>query len=205
MRGFDIFMRTAKRICEQFSDVRFVVVGTERIAYGGDESYIGEAKSFKEWTLAQEKYDLSRFHFTGRIPPEELTRVLAASDLHIYLTVPFVLSWSMMNAMSCGAVVLGSNTAPVREMIREGENGLLADFFDADALANKAVRVLRDPAAYRPLGRAAEQMIESRYSVEAILPQMISMYEEALRARHGRPALGGAVAIPRKPPSPFRA
>ena len=66
--------------------------------------------------------------FTGLLPPTQLARLLAASDLHIYLTAPFVLSWSLMNALSCGAVVLGSATAPVKEMIRDGENGLLADF-----------------------------------------------------------------------------
>jgi glycosyltransferase involved in cell wall biosynthesis len=86
----------------------------------------------------------------------------------------------MMDALSCGAVVLGSDTAPIREMIRDGENGLLADFFDAEALARKAVAALRDPAAVRPLGRAAEEMIKNQYSLEAVLPKMIDMYEKAV-------------------------
>jgi glycosyltransferase involved in cell wall biosynthesis len=103
--------------------------------------------------------------------------------LHIYLTVPFVLSWSMMDAMSCGAVVLGSDTAPVREMIRDGESGLLCNLFDVEAIAGRAVDVLKDPAAFRPLGRAAEQMIVERYSVDAVLPQMVKMYEQVAGAR----------------------
>ncbi|MGH7175922.1 MAG: glycosyltransferase, partial [Tepidisphaeraceae bacterium] len=137
------------------------------------------------------------------LPSAELGRVLAASDLHIYLTIPFVLSWSLMDAMSCGAVVLGSVTTPVKEMIRDGENGLLADFFEPEDIASKAVAVLRDPGAYRPLGQVAEQNIADRYSLEAVLPQMLEMYEQArtgttdsaelvttVRAKRGSPFCG---------------
>jgi glycosyltransferase involved in cell wall biosynthesis len=178
MRGFDLFMRSAKLIAQQFSDVAFFVVGSDRIAYGGDETFLPEGVSFKQWVLSREEYDLSRIHFVGNLPPRELAALLASSDLHIYLTVPFVLSWSMMDAMSCGAVVLGSDTAPVREMIRDGENGLLANLFDCEEISRKAVSVLRDPAALRPLGREAERLIAERYSVEAVLPEMVRMYEE---------------------------
>jgi glycosyltransferase involved in cell wall biosynthesis len=178
MRGFDIFMRAANRILQQFPDVVFFVVGSDRIEYGGDAEFTG-GKSFKDWVLSREEFDLSKFVFTGRIEPQQLARLLAAADLHIYLTVPFVLSWSMVDAMSCGAVVLASATTPVVEMIRDGENGLLANFFEPDEFAAKAVRVLRDPSAHRPLGRAAEQMIEQRYSLRAVLPQMRRLYEDA--------------------------
>jgi glycosyltransferase involved in cell wall biosynthesis len=181
MRGFDIFMRTAKRIAEIYPDVIFIVVGTERIAYGGDESYIEGKKDFKEWVLSRETFDLSKFAFVGRIHPRDLAILLATTDLHIYLTVPFVLSWSMMDAMSCGAVVLGSATLPVQEMIVDGQNGLLADFFNVEQLAEKAVQVLKDPDAFRPLGRAAEEMIAQRYSLEAVLPQMLDLYEQTAK------------------------
>jgi glycosyltransferase involved in cell wall biosynthesis len=187
MRGFDQFMKAAKRIYTEYPDILFFVVGSDRIAYGGDESYIAPFKSFKDWTLAQDQYDLSKFVFTGRLPPPELGRLMASSDLHVYLTVPFVLSWSMMDAMSCGAVVLGSSTAPVTEMIRDGENGLLADFFNPDEFAAKAVAVLKEPAAYRPLGRAAEEGIVREYSLEAVLPRMLAMYEDAVNKRAGMP------------------
>jgi glycosyltransferase involved in cell wall biosynthesis len=178
MRGFDIFMRSAKLIYEQYPDVQIIVVGTERIAYGGDEQYTN-GKSFKDWVLAQDKYDLDKIRFVGRISPFDLAKAMAATDLHIYLTVPFVLSWSMMDAMSCGAVVLGSATSPVKEMIRDGETGLLADFFTPEEFADKAVKVLKNPDEYRPLGRAAEKMILEQYSLEAVLPRMLEMYEEA--------------------------
>ena len=179
MRGFDMFMKAAKRIYEQYPNVVFLVVGTDKIAYGGDEEFIAPYKTFKDWALAREQYDMSKFRFLGRVHPAELGKLLATTDLHIYLTVPFVLSWSMMDALSCGAVVLGSATTPVKEMIRDGENGLLADFFDADALAAKAIEALRDPNAHRPLGRAAEQMIVEKYSLDAVLPRMLQLYERA--------------------------
>lgn len=184
MRGFDIFMKAAKLICDREPNAVFLVIGTDRVAYGGDESYTG-GKSFKQWVLDQDQYDLSRIRFVGRLPMDELGRTLASSDLHIYLTVPFVLSWSMMDAMSCGAVVLGSDTSPVREMIRDGENGLLADFFNPEDFADKACRVLADPDAYRPLGRAAERMVEERYSLDAVLPQMLQLYEDAANTKSG--------------------
>lgn len=187
MRGFDIFLRAAKRIYQQYPDVLFFVIGTDRIAYGGDHEYLGGHKSFKEWVLAREDFDLTRFKFLGRLAPLQLAQLLAATDLHLYLTVPFVLSWSMMDAMSCGAVVLGSATAPVQEMIVDGANGLLVDFFDVDAIAARALEVLRDPAAYRALGRAAESMVAERYSLEAVLPRMRAMYEEAMAARQKLP------------------
>jgi glycosyltransferase involved in cell wall biosynthesis len=183
MRGFDIFMRAAKLIYERYPKVLFFIVGTDRIAYGGDENYIKGYKSFKDWTMSREKYDEHKLVFTGRLTPPQLGRLLAASDLHIYLTVPFVLSWSMMDAMSCGAVVLGSRTPPVQEMIREGENGLLADFFNPEDFAEKAVKVLEDPGAFRSLGRAAEEMIVGQYSLEAVLPRMLKMYEDAMAKR----------------------
>lgn len=183
MRGFDVFMKSAKIIAQRYPDVVFFVVGSEKMSYGGDEEHIKPFKTFKEWALAQDEYDLSKFVFVPGLEPAHLGRLLATTDLHVYLTVPFVLSWSMMDAMSCGAVVLGSDTSPVREMIRHGENGLLADFFNPEDFATKAIEVLKDPAASRALGRAAEQMINEKYSLEAVEPEMIAMYERAAQMK----------------------
>lgn len=207
MRGFDIFMRSAKLISRHLPNVIFLIVGTDRIAYGGDENYLRGHKSFKDWVLAQDNYDPSQFIFTGRVPPAQLAQILAATDLHIYLTVPFVLSWSMMDAMSCGAVVLGSRTPPVQEMIQHGKNGLLADFFSPEDFADKAVAVLKDPAQYRPLGQAAEQMILQHYSLEAVLPKMLDLYNRAINNKPKsapRPPRPAAPLLP-PTPSPFRA
>ena len=203
MRGFDKFMETADLIAKQYPDVIFIVVGTDRVAYGGDENYIAPHKTFKEWVFAKRQFDMSKFAFVGRLAQDELGRLLAASDLHIYLTVPFVLSWSMMDAMSCGAVVLGSDTAPVREMIRDGENGLIADFFDAEAMAEKALTVLRDPDAARPLGRAAEQMVIERYSLEAVIPEMLAMYEQTAAMSAQLPTWPVPPLSPQAPAAPI--
>jgi glycosyltransferase involved in cell wall biosynthesis len=100
-----------------------------------------------------------------------------------------------MDALSCGAVVLGSATPPVMEMIHEGQNGLLADFFDVEEIAQKAVKVLKDPGEYRPLGRAAERMVEEMYSVEAVVPQMMRMYEATINRSAVAPAAGTAIAV----------
>ena len=116
IRGFDIFMRAANIVCRRRSDVQFVMVGDDRVVYGGDAEFTGN-RSFKDWVLATESFDLSRFHFAGTLPPTLLAELFSATDLHVYLTVPFVLSWSLMNALACGATVLASDTAPVREMI----------------------------------------------------------------------------------------
>jgi glycosyltransferase involved in cell wall biosynthesis len=182
IRGFDIFMKTAKLLCERRKDVVFFVVGEDRICYGGDAEFTGSA-SFKQWVLARDDYDLSRFIFTGLLPTPQLVELFALSDLHIYLTVPFVLSWSLMDALACGVTVLASNTPPVCEMVKDGQNGLLADFFAAEAFADIACKVLDDPAAYRPLGQAGVAMIHEHYSLEVCLPRMLHLYEDACHAR----------------------
>jgi glycosyltransferase involved in cell wall biosynthesis len=182
LRGFDIFMRAAKKLYQRRHDVVFVVAGQDRICYGGDAEFTG-GRTFKEWVLAQDSYDLSRLAFVGLLPPAQLAHLFALSDVHIYLTAPFVLSWSLMNALACGATVIASDTAPVQEMITHGQNGLLVDFFDVDGLADTMNRVLDDPAQYRPLGEAGTALVRERYSLDVCLPQMWQLYEEVLANR----------------------
>ncbi|HEV3473888.1 MAG TPA: glycosyltransferase [Actinomycetota bacterium] len=179
MRGFDIFMQVAKQVYENLDGVVFLVVGTERVAYGGDLHRI-EEPSFKEHVLRRDAYDLERIRFLGAVPPDVLAQILSLSELHVYLTVPFVLSWSLLNAMACGRVILASDTAPVREVIRDGENGVLRDFFDVEGLAAAAIDVLKDPGAFRQLGAAARHTVNERYALDVVIPQMIEMYEDAL-------------------------
>lgn len=182
MRGFDIFMKVAKKICDRRKDVLFIVAGQDRVCYGGDEQVTG-TKSFKDWVLSQDNYDLSRFWFTGLIPIPTLAHLFNVTDLHIYLTVPFVLSWSLMDALACGATVLASDTAPVKEMIEHGKNGLLADFFEVDGFVDQACKVLDAPGDYRHLGAAGAELINAKYSLEVCLPQMLELYEQAWSAR----------------------
>jgi glycosyltransferase involved in cell wall biosynthesis len=182
MRGFDVFVRVAKRIAAEMPNVLFVVVGGDRIHYGNDLRHI-KAKTFREHVLATERPDLRRFRFLGTVPGEELAAVLSASDLHLYLTVPFVPSWSLLDALACECVVLASDVPPVREIVRHGENGLLADFFDVDGLAAQAVRVLQDPIAFRKLALAGRATVEERYSVDVTLPRLWALFERALATR----------------------
>jgi glycosyltransferase involved in cell wall biosynthesis len=179
MRGFDLFMRAAKKLCDRRSDVLFVVVGSDRVCYGGDARFTA-GKTFKEWVLAQDNYDPSRFVFTGLLPEPDLARLLAVTDLHVYFTVPFVLSWSLFDALACGAVVLASDTAPVRELIEHGKTGLLVPFFDVDGFAETANRVLDDPAQYAPLGRAGAELVREKYSLDVSLPKFLKLCESAL-------------------------
>jgi glycosyltransferase involved in cell wall biosynthesis len=179
IRGFDVFMQAAKLLCQRRRDVLFFVVGEDRVCYGGDEEFTGK-KSFKDWVLARDSYDLSRFVFTGPVPVATLAQLFALSDLHIYLTVPFVLSWSLLNALACGVTVLASNTAPVREVVEHGKNGMLTDFFDVEGLANLASQMLDAPGDYKHLGRAGVEMVRQRYSLDVCLPRMLALYEDAV-------------------------
>jgi len=180
MRGFDVFMRAAKRICDINPAAVVLVVGEDRVAYGGDLKRVS-GTSFKEHVLAQDNYDLERIRFLGHVPPRQLAEVLSAGDVHVYLTVPFVLSWSLLDAMACGCVVVASDTEPVREVVRYGENGLLVDFFDQEGLAEAALDVLADPGAYAHLARAAEETVRAEYSLDVALPRLAELYEAVIR------------------------
>ncbi|HET9220074.1 MAG TPA: glycosyltransferase [Terriglobia bacterium] len=181
MRGFDIFVRVANRIAAEMPNVLFVVVGADKTHYGNDLNHI-QAKTFREHVLLKEKPDLSRFRFLGVISREQLADIFSLSDLHIFLTVPFVLSWSVLNAMACECVIVGSDTPPVLEVIRDGDNGLLANFFDVDGLAAHALRVLKAPQDYRALGERARALIQERYSLDVTFPKMWSLFKRALAA-----------------------
>jgi len=181
MRGFDVFMKAAKKLCDRRKDVIFLIAGQDRVCYGGDERFTG-GKTYKEWVLSQDQYDLSRFVFLGLIPPHELAKLFNITAVHVYLTVPFVLSWSLLNALACGTTILASDTAPVREMIRNGENGVLFDFLNVDALAELANQLLDRKAEYQVLGQQGADLIKEKYSVDVCLPRMVEMFESVRRA-----------------------
>jgi glycosyltransferase involved in cell wall biosynthesis len=184
MRGFDLFMRVARRLSKLRSDVLFVVVGAEQSCYSWDRLHVGR-ESFKDWALEQGEHDASRFVFVGQIEPARLARLLCLSDLHFYLTVPFVPSWSLFNALSCARVVLASDVEPVREVVEPGVNGLLGNLFDTEGLVETALRVLDAPGAYRPLGEAARRHVEERYSLEVCHPALKDYFERMAALRPG--------------------
>lgn len=186
MRGFDIFVRTAKRIYQQHSSVLFVVVGSDRAYYGSDDRLTGGVP-LRHWLFSKYDIDPEKFLISPPIPGEQLVDLFNISDLHIYLTVPFVLSWSLFNALACGSVVLASDTAPVAEVIEHEKNGLLADFFDVDALAEQALRVLRNPEEFQPLGQAAQATIHDTYCLDKTLPRLQDLFHRVTSGRTGRP------------------
>ncbi len=105
------------------------------------------ASNWREQVLTQVKLDPTRTHFMGRLPREQYLRVLQVSNAHVYLTYPFVLSWSLLEAMACGTPIVASETAPVKEVMRDGENGRLVDFFDANAIADAAINTMHSERA----------------------------------------------------------
>jgi glycosyltransferase involved in cell wall biosynthesis len=175
-RGFDIFMQVAKRISQRVRDVIFLIAGDERSNYGHEAHHIGN-QTFKQYVLSRDSYDLSKFHFLGLIPTAELAALYNLSNLHIYLTVPYVLSWSMVQAMASGCPILGSATAPVQEAIDDGTHGLLGDFSDADGLADRAVRLLNDPDLARELGGNARQRALERYELGKCIAELTDYFQ----------------------------
>jgi len=179
MRGFDQFIRAARLLCDRREDVVFLVVGKEETHYGNDKKHLG-GKGIKEHIFKETGADESRFRFLGTLPREELARVLSMSEAHVYLTVPFVLSWSMLNAMACGAPVVGSSTLPVEEVISDGENGTLVDFHDPQAIADGVERVLDDRALAARLSENGHTTIRERYALDVTFPKLEELYARAM-------------------------
>ena len=123
----------------------------------------------------KDRLPLERVHFTDKLPYPDLVALFQISAAHVYLTYPFVLSWSMLEAMSAGALVIGSRTAPVEEVIEHGTNGLLVDFFDHKSLAETTIQALARPDAFRLIREAARRTIVERYDLRAkCLPKWIA-------------------------------
>ena len=115
-----------------------------------------DGTTFKQKMLAELDFDTARLHFTGLLPYDHYLKVLQASAAHVYMTVPFVLSWSALEAMAAGCLMIASDTEPVREFVEDGRNGLLVDFFDSEALAERIEAALDQPSVYTEIRRAAQ-------------------------------------------------
>ena len=178
-RGYPQFMLAMQQVLQQRPGCHVVIVGAERIAYGGKKP-AGYA-SYKEWARKEVKLDWSRIHYTDLLPRNRYLEVLQASSVHVYLTYPFVLSWSMMEAMSAGCLLVASDTPPVREVITNGENGLLVDFFDVPAIAAKVVNALANQDEYQPVRAAARQTIVSHYNWRNLLPKQVEFMTQIAR------------------------
>lgn len=161
-RGFHSFMRALPEVLRGHPSCQVLVVGGDGVSYGSRPK---GAANWREKLLAEHPLDLGRVHFLGKLAYEDYLRVLQVSMVHLYLTYPFVLSWSLLEAMASGCLVVGSDTAPVREVIRHGDNGLLVDFFDSSLIARQLLDVLARPESYRPL-RARAAQTAGAYSIE---------------------------------------
>jgi glycosyltransferase involved in cell wall biosynthesis len=162
-RGFPQFMETVALLQQRRPRCHAVVVGEDRVAYGKP---LPPGESYKDKMLQALDLDLSRLHFTGWLAYDEYLQVLQASSAHVYLTRPFVLSWSMLEAMAAGCLVVASSTQPVQEYIQHGENGWLVDFFSPAAIAQQVETVLNHPEAMQPLRQAARRTIQTRIDLK---------------------------------------
>jgi len=159
-RGFPEFMKALELIQRARPNVHAIIVGEDRVAYG---KKLKDDDSFKKRALSELDLDLGRTHFTGLVPRNRYREILQASNVHAYLTIPFVLSWSMMEAMSAECAIVASDTAPVREMIDDDAHGVLADMTKPEAVADAITGLLDDEDKCRRLGRAARDRIVFNY------------------------------------------
>lgn len=187
-RGFHTFMRAVPEIQRRNPRAHILIVGREGTGYGAPPP---GGSSYRALMLAElgGSIDLGRVHFLGTIHHHELIEVMRISSAHIYLTYPFVLSWSALEAMSAGCLMIGSATPPVQEVIRDGQNGLLVDFFDVDGLARRVTEALEKPEEMRKLREAARRTVLKKYDLKTVtLPAHLRMIEAVRRGEDPRKA-----------------
>ena len=174
-RGFHIFMRALPAILKARPNAHCVIVGRDDVSYGTLPKTGG---NWRQQMMAEvgARLPMERVHFLGGLPYADYLRVIQISRCHVYLTYPFVLSWSCLEAMSAGRVVVASNTGPVQEVIEHGVNGLLVDFFDVPALSQQVIDVLGNPVMHQSLGTRARQTVVERYDLKSqCLPQLMQL------------------------------
>lgn len=180
-RGFPQFIETVSRLQKMRPNVHAVVLGNDRVAYGSERP---DGKSYKEWALETFQPDMDRLHFLGLQPLKAFRSLMQISSAHVYLTVPFVLSWSMLEAMSTGALIVGSDTDPVRELIKDGENGVLVPFWEPETIAEKLNHILDNKKEYAEMRKAARDHIVDKYSIKDLLPQYWQLIESVANGSH---------------------
>lgn len=181
-RGYHILMRSLPALLSLRPNAHILIVGGDDVSYGrrAPDGLTWKQVFFDE---VRDRIDVARVHFLGKVPYHIYIAILQVSRVHIYLTYPFVLSWSMLEAMASGCVVVGSATPPVEEVITHGENGFLVDFFDTVRLAETAADVCAAPDRYRQLANAARQTVLARYDLHTVcLPNHLALIEETASA-----------------------
>lgn len=180
-RGYHIFMRALAEIQRQRPKLITLIVGGDQVSYGAPSS---NGKTWKEIFFAEVKdqLDLSRIFFLGQVAYDTYLSILKISTVHVYLTYPFVLSWSLLEALSMECLVVASKTPPVEEVIQHQHNGLLVDFFDVEGLSNTVSQALSNPGAYHLLKKTARQQIIKNYDLKTVcLPRQIALVESLSR------------------------
>lgn len=178
-RGFHTFVRALPALLAARPRAHVIIVGGNDVSYGKRMP----SGSYRDKYLAeiQGRYDANRVHFVGKLPYSTFLHILQVSSAHVYLTYPFVLSWSMMEAMAAGCLVIGSRTAPVEEVIEHEKNGLLVNFFSPQELVETIDHVLENPEYAQAIRERARQTMIDGYDLQTIcLPRQQALIESSL-------------------------
>ncbi|MBO9509037.1 glycosyltransferase [Thalassospira sp. A3_1] len=173
-RGFPQFMRAAAKLSRQNPEVTFIVAGGDGISYGSPRS---DGKKWRDAMMSETGMDPSRIAFLGQIPHDQLIRLFQISSAHVYLTYPFVLSWSVLEAMACGTPVIASDTGPCRDIIRHGKNGLMCGFWDEDQLATTMAEALAHPERLREIRKLSRLTITRNFALHQCLERQTGLIE----------------------------
>jgi glycosyltransferase involved in cell wall biosynthesis len=177
-RGFPQFARALPAVLQARPRAQVVVAGEDKPYYGAPP---GPNDSWRALVEREGVIDPRRVHFVNRLPYDRYVALLQVSSVHVYLTTPFVLSWSFFEAMAAGCLVVGSRSPPVLELLRDGVNGLATSFDDPRLIAEDVVRALEHPGA-ADLRRAARATILDRYSLSECLPKQVEILRRAAEA-----------------------
>jgi len=175
-RGYHIFMRALPELLRRRPKARFLIVGGDGVSYGAaaPKGETWRALFADEVRPQISDEDSLRVHFLDTVPYEQFTALLQLSTVHVYLTYPFVLSWSLLEAMSAGCAIVASDTSPVREVIQHDKTGLLVDFFDVAGLVDAVDGLLNDAARKDRLGAAARAFVQANYDLQSVcLPRQL--------------------------------
>ena len=182
-RGFHVFMRALPQIMRERPNARVLIVGGNDVSYGGKSTDPRGLRGEMEAEVG-DQLDWSRLHFLGRVPYPDYQKIIQLSRCHVYMTMPFVLSWSLLEAMSMGATVVAADVAPVQEAITHGKTGLLVDFFDREALARRVSDVLANPEDFSHLGQAARAHVIKEYDfLSRCLPEHVAQINALVPAK----------------------
>ncbi|MBI2310886.1 MAG: glycosyltransferase [Betaproteobacteria bacterium] len=176
-RGFHLFMRALPEILRRRPKAKVLIVGGDEVSYGRK---LPEGQTYRQKMLDEvgSQLDMKRVHFVGKLPYPTFIKMLQISSAHVYLTVPFVLSWSMLEAMSLGCLVIGSRTAPVQEVIEDGVNGLLVDYLSPHQIAERIEEALENRDRMQPIRQRARRTVVERYDLRTVcLPQHLALIE----------------------------